>query len=135
MQPEILDAANLLRLVQIFDVLAAIVFAASGSLVAARKGMDIVGFMWLAVITGVGGGTVRNLILDGAGLLGAAAGARHRVPHHGGGDALRGAAGRIAEAHAGLVRRVRSRARDNRRYGQGARRSITRRSSPSRWAS
>lgn len=64
MQGEILDTANLLRLVQIFDVLAAIVFAASGSLVAARKGMDLVGFMWLAVITGVGGGTVRDLILD-----------------------------------------------------------------------
>jgi uncharacterized membrane protein YeiH len=26
--------------------------------------MDVVGFMWLAVITGVGGGTVRDLILD-----------------------------------------------------------------------
>ena len=64
MQSEILDAAHLLRLVQIFDVLAAIVFAASGALVAARKGMDIVGFMWLAVITGVGGGTVRDVILD-----------------------------------------------------------------------
>ena len=64
MQTEILDTANLLRLVQIFDGLAAIVFAASGSLVAARKGMDIVGFMWLSVITGVGGGTVRDVILD-----------------------------------------------------------------------
>lgn len=64
MQTELLDAANLLRLVQIFDILAAVVFAASGSLVAARKGMDVVGFMWLAVITGVGGGTVRDVILD-----------------------------------------------------------------------
>ena len=61
---DILDAANLLRLVQIFDILAAVVFAASGSLVAARKGMDVVGFMWLSVITGVGGGTVRDVILD-----------------------------------------------------------------------
>jgi uncharacterized membrane protein YeiH len=26
--------------------------------------MDVMGFMWLAVITGVGGGTVRDLILD-----------------------------------------------------------------------
>jgi uncharacterized membrane protein YeiH len=39
------------------------VFAASGALVAARKRLDIVGFMWLAVVTGVGGGTVRDLVL------------------------------------------------------------------------
>ena len=39
-------------------------FAVSGSLVASRKGMDVMGFMWFAVITGVGGGTVRDLILD-----------------------------------------------------------------------
>jgi uncharacterized membrane protein YeiH len=51
-------------LVQLFDVLAAVVFAVSGALVASRKGLDVMGFMWLAVITGVGGGTVRDLILD-----------------------------------------------------------------------
>lgn len=49
---------------QLFDVLAAVVFAVSGALVASRKGMDVMGFMWFAVITGVGGGTVRDLILD-----------------------------------------------------------------------
>jgi uncharacterized membrane protein YeiH len=58
------DSANLFRLVQFFDVLAAVVFAVSGALVASRKGLDVMGFMWLAVITGVGGGTVRDLILD-----------------------------------------------------------------------
>ena len=58
------DPAQLSRLVQFFDVLAAVVFAVSGGLVASRKGMDVLGFMWLAVITGVGGGTVRDLILD-----------------------------------------------------------------------
>jgi len=58
------DPAQLSRLVQFFDVLAAVVFAVSGGLVASRKGMDVMGFMWLAVITGVGGGTVRDLILD-----------------------------------------------------------------------
>ena len=58
------DSANLFRLVQFFDILAAVVFAVSGSLVAYRKGLDVMGFMWLAVITGVGGGTVRDLILD-----------------------------------------------------------------------
>lgn len=58
------DPAQLSRLVPFFDVLAAVVFAVSGGLVASRKGMDVMGFMWLAVITGVGGGTVRDLILD-----------------------------------------------------------------------
>jgi uncharacterized membrane protein YeiH len=46
------------------DISAAVVFAVSGALVASRKGLDIVGFMWLAVITGVGGGTLRDLLLD-----------------------------------------------------------------------
>jgi len=59
-----IESANLLRLVPYFDVLAAVVFAVSGALVASRKGMDVVGFMWLAVVTGVGGGTVRDVMLD-----------------------------------------------------------------------
>ena len=63
MEP-IVDPANLFRLVHFFDILAAVVFAVSGALVASRKGMDVMGFMWFAVITGVGGGTVRDLILD-----------------------------------------------------------------------
>ncbi len=64
MQTPLIDAENLFRLVHFFDIVAAIVFAVSGSLVASRKGMDVMGFMWFAVITGVGGGTVRDLILD-----------------------------------------------------------------------
>ena len=63
MQPSLIDPADLFRLVHFFDVLAAIVFAVSGSLVASRKGMDVMGFIWLAVVTGVGGGTMRDLIL------------------------------------------------------------------------
>jgi uncharacterized membrane protein YeiH len=64
MQPTMIEPENLFRLVHFFDVLAAVVFAVSGSLVASRKGLDIMAFMWFAVITGVGGGTVRDLILD-----------------------------------------------------------------------
>jgi uncharacterized membrane protein YeiH len=64
MQPTLVDPENLFRLVHFFDVLAAVVFAVSGSLVASRKRLDVMGFMWLAVITGVGGGTVRDLILN-----------------------------------------------------------------------
>jgi uncharacterized membrane protein YeiH len=64
MQTTFIDPADLFRLIHLFDILAAVVFAVSGALVASRKGMDVMGFMWLAVITGVGGGTVRDLILD-----------------------------------------------------------------------
>jgi uncharacterized membrane protein YeiH len=64
MQIALLDSDRLLQLVQWFDIAAVIVFAVSGSLVASRKNMDVMGFMWFAVITGVGGGTVRDLILD-----------------------------------------------------------------------
>jgi uncharacterized membrane protein YeiH len=64
MQSTMIESANLFRLVHFFDVLAAVVFAVSGALVASRKGLDVMGFMWLAVITGVGGGTVRDVILN-----------------------------------------------------------------------
>jgi uncharacterized membrane protein YeiH len=64
MQTTLVDSENLFRLVQFFDILAAVVFAVSGALVASRKGLDVMAFMWFAVITGVGGGTVRDLILN-----------------------------------------------------------------------
>jgi uncharacterized membrane protein YeiH len=64
MQPTLIDSENLFRLVHAFDILAAVVFAVSGTLVASRKGLDLMAFMWFAVITGVGGGTVRDLILN-----------------------------------------------------------------------
>jgi uncharacterized membrane protein YeiH len=64
MQPIALDSANLFRLVHFFDILAAVVFAVSGALVASRQRLDVMAFMWFAVITGVGGGTVRDLILN-----------------------------------------------------------------------
>jgi uncharacterized membrane protein YeiH len=64
MDSTLVDYPSVVRIVQYFDILAAVVFAVSGTLVASRKGMDVMGFMWFAVITGVGGGTVRDLILD-----------------------------------------------------------------------
>jgi uncharacterized membrane protein YeiH len=39
------------------------VFALSGALVGARRGMDPFGFALLATVTGVGGGTLRDLLL------------------------------------------------------------------------
>lgn len=38
-------------------------FAATGALAASRKQMDFVGFLFLACLTGLGGGTVRDAIL------------------------------------------------------------------------
>ena len=46
------------------DLLGVAVFAASGALVASRKEMDVVGFALVATVTGVGGGTFRDLLLD-----------------------------------------------------------------------
>jgi uncharacterized membrane protein YeiH len=50
-------------IVSFLDWLGIIVFATTGALVASRKQMDIVGFALLATATGVGGGTLRDLIL------------------------------------------------------------------------
>lgn len=39
------------------------VFAATGALSASRKQMDVIGFLFLAIVTAVGGGTFRDLVL------------------------------------------------------------------------
>ncbi len=50
-------------LLTVMDLVAVAVFAVTGAIVASRKEMDIVGFLWLGTITGIGGGTVRDLLL------------------------------------------------------------------------
>lgn len=40
------------------------VFAASGALAAARKNLDLLGMVVIATVTAIGGGTVRDLLLD-----------------------------------------------------------------------
>jgi len=40
-----------------------VVFAISGALMAARYKMDIIGFIMIGTITGIGGGTTRDLLL------------------------------------------------------------------------
>ncbi len=46
------------------DYAAALVFALSGALVASRAQLDLIGFAFLASLTALGGGTVRDLLLD-----------------------------------------------------------------------
>jgi uncharacterized membrane protein YeiH len=46
------------------DFLAIGLFAASGALVAARKRLDPVGFILIGCVTGFGGGTVRDLLIN-----------------------------------------------------------------------
>src|SRR4051812_38214761 len=40
------------------------VFAASGALAAGRKGFDLLGVLIIAAVTAIGGGAVRDLLLD-----------------------------------------------------------------------
>lgn len=58
-----LNVESLTALLGVVDLAAVIVFAVTGALVASRKQMDIIGFLWLGVVTGIGGGTVRDLLL------------------------------------------------------------------------
>jgi uncharacterized membrane protein YeiH len=53
----------LATLTALLDLFAIAVFATSGALVASRKEMDIFGFILLGTATGVGGGTLRDLLL------------------------------------------------------------------------
>ncbi|WP_245297159.1 MULTISPECIES: trimeric intracellular cation channel family protein [Rhodomicrobium] len=46
------------------DIIGVAVFATTGALVASRKQMDLIGFALLATLTGIGGGTVRDIVLD-----------------------------------------------------------------------
>jgi uncharacterized membrane protein YeiH len=47
----------------ILDWFGVIVFAITGALVASRKQMDLVGFALLGTVTGIGGGTIRDVVL------------------------------------------------------------------------
>ena len=51
-------------LLYVLDLVGVAVFAASGALAAGRKRLDLLGVIVLALVTAVGGGTVRDLLLD-----------------------------------------------------------------------
>lgn len=46
------------------DLASVAVFAATGALVASRSQLDIVGFIFVACLTALGGGTLRDVLLD-----------------------------------------------------------------------
>ena len=55
---------NLEQTLYALDLFGVVVFAASGSLAAGRKRMDIFGVVVLGLVTAVGGGTLRDTLLD-----------------------------------------------------------------------
>lgn len=55
---------DLAAALSVLDYAAVAVFGASGALAAARRKHDIVTFAFFAAITGVGGGTLRDLLID-----------------------------------------------------------------------
>jgi uncharacterized membrane protein YeiH len=52
-----------LSLMEFLDYAGVAVFAATGALAASRKELDVIGFLFLSAVTGIGGGTLRDLIL------------------------------------------------------------------------
>ncbi len=53
-----------MTLVRILDLAGIGVFAVSGALAAGRKRLDLLGVFVLAAVTAIGGGTIRDLLLD-----------------------------------------------------------------------
>ncbi|MEO9599056.1 trimeric intracellular cation channel family protein [Parasphingorhabdus sp.] len=59
-----MNTVFLYSLLSWLDLFGIAVFAISGALVAARNGQTLVTFAFFALVTGVGGGTVRDLLID-----------------------------------------------------------------------
>lgn len=52
-----------MTLLGFLDYAGVAVFAATGALSASRKELDVIGFLFLAAVTGIGGGTLRDVVL------------------------------------------------------------------------
>ena len=50
--------------IALLDWLGIVAFTVTGALVASRNQMDVVGFVLLGTVTGIGGGTIRDILLD-----------------------------------------------------------------------
>ena len=53
-----------MSLLLIIDILGTIAFAISGGLTAMKKRMDLFGIFIIAFVTAVGGGTLRDILID-----------------------------------------------------------------------
>lgn len=53
-----------MTLLPFLDYASVFVFALTGALVASRAQLDLVGFLFIAALTALGGGTIRDLLLD-----------------------------------------------------------------------
>ena len=61
--PDLTDPATFATLRLALDLVGVFVFALSGALVAVRRGLDLFGVLVLAWVAGLGGGTLRDLLL------------------------------------------------------------------------
>ena len=59
-----IDPGDIALTLRLLDYAATVVFALTGALVASRSQLDIVGFIFIACLTAVGGGTLRDVLLD-----------------------------------------------------------------------
>ncbi len=57
------EARRDVTIIQFLNYAGVFVFAATGALAASRRQLDIIGFIFLANITAIGGGTMRDLVL------------------------------------------------------------------------
>lgn len=56
-------AGSLMSPLTFLDYAGVAVFAATGALAASRKQLDLIGFLFLGAVTGIGGGTLRDVVL------------------------------------------------------------------------
>jgi uncharacterized membrane protein YeiH len=59
-----IEPADIALTLRLLDYAATVVFALTGALVASRSQLDVVGFIFIACLTAVGGGTLRDVLLD-----------------------------------------------------------------------
>lgn len=62
----VLENPMAVSLLTLLDYAGVALFAATGALAASRKQLDLIGFLFFAAATGVGGGTLRDLVLGQA---------------------------------------------------------------------
>ncbi|MGY2703874.1 putative membrane protein YeiH [Nocardioides sp. HB32] len=62
--PPVVSTSEPSAILVVFDLVGIFVFAISGALVAVRKGLDVFGVLVLAGTTGLGGGFLRDVLID-----------------------------------------------------------------------